>query len=46
MKATEKLTKLLVSVSKKAAKNNINSTSSPWTYQPKMPKNAEELKKK
>ncbi len=46
MKENRKSVKLLVNVSKKAAKNELNSTSSPWLFQPKLPKNAMELKKK
>ena len=46
MKKTRKISNLLIRASKQAAKNDINSTSSPWAFQPSLPKNAMELKKK
>lgn len=46
MKENRKPARILINVSKKVAKNEINSTSSPWLFQPKLPKIAMELKKK
>lgn len=40
-----KLAKAIVTVAKKGVKDDINSTGSPWAYQPKMPKTAQEFKK-
>ena len=46
LKKTKKFSKMLIKASKQSAKSDINSTSSPWAFQPELPKNAVELKKK
>ena len=46
MKKTRKISSLLIKASKQSAKNDINSTSSPWAFQPKLPENAAKYKKK
>lgn len=35
----------IVSIAKKGVKDDINSTGSPWMFQPKIPTNANDLKK-
>ena len=42
---SEKAVKAIVAVAKKGVKDDINSTGSPWVFQPKLPKNAEQFKK-
>lgn len=46
MELKKKLSKIIVSIAKKGVKVDINSTASPWTYQPKLPENVEFLKNK
>ncbi len=46
MKAlNKKVVKAVVALAKKGVKDDINSAGSPWTFQPKMPKNADKFKK-
>ncbi len=42
---SEKAVKAIVAVAKKGVKDDINSTGSPWVFQPKLPKNAQQFKK-
>lgn len=46
MKKSKKNDKLLIALAKAVTKNELNSTSSPWTFQLKVPENSELLKKK
>lgn len=46
MKKSKKNDKLLIALAKAVTKSELNSTSSPWTFQLKVPKNSELLKKK
>ncbi len=41
----KKTVKAIVAMAKKGVKDDINSTGSPWIYQPKLPKNAQQFKK-
>ncbi len=41
----KKAMKAIVTIAKKGVKDDINSTGSPWMFQPKFPKNAEQFKK-
>lgn len=41
----KKVVKAVVALSKKGVKDDINSTGSPWAFQPKMPKGADKFKK-
>lgn len=41
----KKAMKAIVTIAKKGVKDDINSTGSPWMFQPKLPKNAEQFKK-
>ena len=42
----KKLVNTIVGLAKKGAKDDINSTSSPWMYQPQLPKSADKFRKK
>lgn len=44
-KVKNKIVKAIVALAKKGVKDDINSTGSPWAYQPKIPKGAEKYKK-
>lgn len=44
-KLNKKAVKAIVTIAKKGVKDDINSTGSPWMFQPKLPKNAEQFKK-
>ena len=46
MKDSKKMSALLIKIAKKAAKNDLNSTSSPWYFQPKLPRNAKKYMEK
>lgn len=41
----KKIVKTIVVLAKKGVKDDINSTGSPWAYQPKIPKEAMKFKK-
>lgn len=43
---SKKLLKSGIKLIKVSVKNDINSTGSPWSYQPKLPKGYESFKKK
>lgn len=45
-KMSKKLLNTVIVLAKKSVKDDINSTSSPWTYQPQIPHSAEMYKKK
>ena len=46
MELKKKLSNVIVSIAKRGVRDDINSTGSPWMYQPKLPENAEKLKTK
>lgn len=41
----KKVVKAVVALAKIGVKDDINSTGSPWGFQPKLPKNADKFKK-
>lgn len=43
---SKKILNVIILMAKHNVKNDINSTGSPWSYQPKLPKKSEDFKKK
>lgn len=43
---SQKVLNAIILIAKHNIKNDINSTGSPWSYQPKLPKKLENFKKK
>lgn len=44
-KISQKVAKSVISIAKRNTKDDINSTGSPWLFQPKIPQSADKYKK-